>query len=133
MAHDADMAALRAEHLHIVNKDGAFTEHEIKRLDFMRQIFAAEPELQKLLVALDIRQHKEVAALIEQHKQGLNRPEAGANIYADFQSEHRELEHRHDQERDRYIREHQHADDLLREMDEKRQTLAPDQERKFTR
>lgn len=130
MTYDSEMLRLHAEHLHIVNKDGMFTEYESKRLEILNRIFSAEPELQKLLIALDVRQGKETAALSEQRRQVLRSSKADGNIYAGFQSEHRELERRHDQERDRYARDHQHANDLRREMNDRQQNL--DTERKFT-
>ncbi len=133
MTLDSEILTFHAEYLRIVNKDGMFTDHEVKRLEVLKQIFATEPELQKLLIALDVRQGKETAALIEQHRQALKTSKADASIYVDFQNEHRELERRHDQERDRYIRDHQNASDLRRELNEKQQTVAAEQERKFTR
>lgn len=132
MNYDSEMLGLHAEKIHIVNKDGAFTEHETKRLEVLSQIFSAEPPLQELLIALDVRQRNETAALIEQQTQARNSSEGDADSYARFQSEHLEMERRHDQERDRYVRDHHKANDLRREMNEKQQSLAPDGERKFT-
>lgn len=133
MAVNTDTAGHHQEYLHIVNKDGVFTEHEIKRLEILRQIFAAAPELQKMLIALDIRQRQEIVALTEQQRQTRASLEADTNIYAAFQNEHQNLERRHDEERDRYVREHQQANDLRREINETQKTLAPDQNHKFSR
>jgi hypothetical protein len=110
------------ERKHIESKDGVFTAWEERRLETISQIRGAEPGLQKILVDLDERQRQERDALLKQHSD-FSIPE--------IEKRDRELEQRHDEERARYIREHQEAKDLQREIDEKQQ-LASQQERKLT-
>ena len=131
MANESDMAALHREYLHIVNKDGAFNDWEKRRVDTLQQIFGAEPDLKNLLIDLDIRQRSEETALTDQLVRQ-RRNGTSADIIAS-QNQHGEMEKRHDQERERYVSEYQQAKDILREMNEKTQTLDRNQDRKLSR
>ena len=116
--HDREkyLLGLNQEKLHISNKDGAFTPHEQKRLDQITQIQSAAPDLQKTLIALEKRQQQETLAL--------RNTGAGQQQYA-------ALAQRHDQERDRYVRQHEKAKEILREANENAKDMTKD--RGFTR
>ena len=102
-ASHKDIAELHHELQHIEAKDGPFTEWEEKRINALNQILGAEPPLRNLLVNLDVRQRKELSALIDQHKQATVRDE---KYYATCQQQYSDLEERHHQERQRYIRQY---------------------------
>ncbi|TAL34997.1 MAG: hypothetical protein EPN97_07755 [Alphaproteobacteria bacterium] len=125
MADQKDITELHNELRHIENKDAKFTEWEKKRLDTLHQILNAEPELRNLLVNLDIRQRKEISALAERQKLELRQAGSTEHIYSAHKNQHKDLEERHDKERQRYTREHQDAKVIREEMREreKRQEL----------
>jgi hypothetical protein len=131
MADQSDLNQLRGEYLHIVNKDHAFTDSEKKRVDVLENILKAEPELQKLLINLEIRQRKEATALADHQRRQPNQIE---QITA-FQKQHQDLEQRHEQERQRYTREYHTAKALGEELkrQERERTLSPDNAPKKTR
>lgn len=113
------LSGLLLEKTQIEAKDGMFTSAEQKRLDQINQIQRAEPELQNLLVSLDKRQQQEKRDLLQHHRRLINEqaPDS-ASIFADH-NPYAEMEERHDQERERYIRDYQQAAELRREMNEK--------------
>ena len=114
MAYESEMARLRAEELHIVNKDGAFTEHETKRLEQLGQIFRAEPDLRALLTALEMRQREETDAMVEK----LRSPEGGID-----KEDYAHMLRRHDDERERHVQDYERARELRRELGDVQQRL----------
>jgi hypothetical protein len=102
-ASDKDIAELQRELQHIQAKDGAFTEWEEKRVDALHQILGAEPRLRDLLVNLDVRQRKEISALGDRQNQTTVRDKKYDAI---CRQQYRDLDERHHQERQRYIRQY---------------------------
>jgi len=115
MAYESEMARLRAEELHIANKDGAFTEHEKQRLEQISQIFRAEPDLRALLIALEMRQREETDAMIEKL-----RSSEGGGIDKD---DYADMLRRHHDERERHVQDFERARQMRRELDEVQQHL----------
>lgn len=124
MADQKDIAELHNELRHIENKDAKFTEWEKKRLDTLRQILNAEPDLRKTLVALDARQKKEIEDLVQ--KQRREPSQTYGQHYAD-------LEQRHDKERDRYISDHHAAKKIREDIDRRERTQTLEDTPKRTR
>lgn len=110
IAYDSELARLHAEQQHIVSKDSMFTDAETKRLAQITQILRATPDLQSLLIALEIRQREETAAMFEK----LRSPEGRAGTYKD---DYADMLERHDGERDRHIGDYERALELRRELD----------------
>ena len=104
---DQDIISLHRELQHINAKDGTFTDSEKKRIDVLQQILHAEPNLKNILVPLDIRQRNEINALVD--KQRREPSPAFANQYA-------QMEGRHEQERERHIREFYKAQEIKKEL-----------------